>query len=101
MGMASTPHIDRDALAVAIKSRFPAASIEIEEISLPHGSWLIQVTQDENRVDLAWGPISGFGATNTMNYREDANPFGAYDWPLDSIQAAVDFVAGALREKSS
>jgi hypothetical protein len=43
-------------------------------------------------VSIAWGPLSGFGATDHPALREDANPFGAYDWPLETEDQPIEFV---------
>jgi hypothetical protein len=47
------------------------------------------------------GPLSGFGATDQNHFREDNNLFGAWDWPLDSSEAAVDFVSQTLAKEVS
>lgn len=93
---ASVPLIDRDALIQAIAARLPGAAVETEDINPDYGSWRLQVSLGSKRADISWGPLSGFGATDVNNFREDSNPFGAFDWPMESVNAAVEFVAKVL-----
>ena len=95
--MATVPNIDRDAIVAGIKERLPSAAIRVEIINPQYASWTIDVRQNNRMASVAWGPLSGFGATGHQAYREDANPFGSHDWPLETAEQAVDFVVRHLQ----
>ena len=91
------PIIDRDALVDALRHRLPDASVTAETINPDYGSWEIAVRDDRHRVNIAWGPLSGFGATDLDNIREDISPFLSHDRPMESAAEAVEFVAHVFR----
>jgi membrane protease YdiL (CAAX protease family) len=91
--MASRRQFDRDAIVAAIRRRVPWADVSVETINPDYGSWMIDVRSGDRMVSIAWGPQSGFGATDHQALREDANPFGPYDWPLETEDQAIEFVA--------
>jgi hypothetical protein len=99
--MEAVPTIDRDALVAALERRFPDADVRWSWVNQSYRSWTINVASGPHRIEIAWGPLSGFGATDQNNFREEANPFGAFDWPLDSKEAAVEFVARVLATEVS
>ena len=96
--MDTVPTIDRDALVAALHRRFPDADVRWSWVNRSYRSWTINVVSGPHRIEIAWGPLSGFGATDQNNVREDSNPFGAFDWALDSVDAAVEFVAKILAD---
>lgn len=86
------PVIDRDALMDALRHRLPGAVVTAEQISPDYRSWQIEVRDARHHVNIAWGPLSGFGATDLDNIRGDVSPFLSYDWPMESADAALAFV---------
>jgi hypothetical protein len=99
--MEAVPTIDRDALVATLERRFPEADVRWSWVNRDYGSWTINVASGLHRIEIAWGPLSGFGGTDQNEFREDSNPFGAWDWPLDSPEAAVEFVAQTLAKEVS
>jgi hypothetical protein len=99
--MEAVPTIDRDALVAALERCFPNADVRWSWVNRSYRSWTINIASGPHRIEIAWGPLSGFGGTDQNNFREDANLFGAFDWPLDSAEAAVEFVAGVLATEVS
>ena len=97
----AVPTIDRDALVAALERRFPEADVRWSWVNRSYRSWTINIASGAHRIEIAWGPLSGFGATDQNAFREDSNPFGAWDWPLDSSDAAVEFVAQTLAKEVS
>ena len=95
--MATVPIIDRDAVVAGIKQRLPSAAVQVETINPQYASWTIDVRQDGRMVSVAWGPLSGFGATDHQAYREYANSFASHDWPLETAEDAIDFVVRHLQ----
>lgn len=90
--MEAVPTIDRDKLVNDLRIRLPDAAIAVETINPDYGSWEIAVKQNGRWVNIAWGPQSGFGTTDLDNLREDGNPFGSHDWPMENAEAAIEFV---------
>src|SRR3954465_11326998 len=90
--MEEVPPIDRDALLAVLAHRFPEATIDWAWVNRSYGSWAINILKDVHRIEITWGPLSGFGATDQNNMREETNPFGAFDWPLNNEGEAVEFV---------
>lgn len=99
--MEAVPTIDREALVAALERRFPDADVRWSWVNRSYGSWTINIASGPHRIEIAWGPLSGFGATDQNDSREDSNPFGAWDWPLDSPEAVVEFVAQTLAKEVS
>ncbi len=94
--MEAVPTIDRDAIVAELERRFPAADVRWSWVNRSYRSWTINVASGLHRIEIAWGPLSGFGATDQNKFREEVNLFGAFDWPLVSEEAAVEFVARVL-----
>jgi hypothetical protein len=90
--MEGVPTIDRDKLIDDLRSRLPDAAITVETINPDYKSWVISVKRNGHWVDIAWGPLSGFGTTDVNNLREDNNPFASHDWPMESAEGAIEFV---------
>jgi hypothetical protein len=99
--MATAPQIDRNAIVAAIAQRFPSADVSCKTINPEYDSWIIDVRNGNRLVSVSWGPLSGFGATDHQALREDGNPFGAYDWSLETADQAVEFVAERLLVSSA
>ena len=94
--MEAVPTIDRDALVAALKQRFPGATVRWSWVNRRYRSWTVNVSCGARGVEIAWGPLSGFGATDQNNIRDDINPFASFDWPLTSEEDAVEFVRRVL-----
>ena len=94
--MERVPVIDRDALVATLVGRFPSAVIHWHWVNRTYRSWAIDIACGPHRVEVTWGPLSGFGATDRNNIRDDTNPFASFDWPLDSADAVVELVARTL-----
>jgi hypothetical protein len=94
--MTSAPQVNRDAIVTAIRRRVPSANLSVKTINPDYASWIIDVRSGDRLVSITWGPLSGFGATDHQALREDANPFGAYDWPLKTEDQAIEFVVARL-----
>jgi hypothetical protein len=94
----AVPVIDREALLARLQRRFPLAQLRWEWINPQYRSWLIEVRTSTQHIEINWGPLSGFGATDLNDQREDVNPFGAFDWPLETVEEAVDFVSRVLAQ---
>jgi hypothetical protein len=90
--MESVPTIDRDELEGDLRRCLPDAAITVETINPDCGSWEIAIKRNGRQVNIAWGPLSGFGTTDLHNLREDNNPFASHDWPMESAEAAIEFV---------
>jgi hypothetical protein len=90
------PTIDRDALVHELQRRLPNAGVTVEIMNPEYGSWEIGIHENGRWVNIAWGPLSGFGATDLNNIREDNSPFLSHDWPLKSADEAVAFVVTLL-----
>ena len=94
---ADVPSIDRAALVEALQRQLPDASVTWETINPDYESWEIAVRDSQHRVNIAWGPLSGFGVTDLDNIREDISPFLSHDWPMESAEAAAEFVVRVFR----
>lgn len=94
--MDAVPVIDRENLLAALQHQFPIARTRWGWINRQYGSWLIEVRTSTSHIEINWGPLSGFGATDMNNPREDVNPFGPFDWPLETVEEAVEFVGRVL-----
>ena len=99
--MDAIPTIDRAGLITALKDQFAHARVRWHWVNRSYRSWVIKIASGPHRIEITWGPLSGFGATDRNNLREDEaiNLFGAFDWPLDSSEAALEFVAGVLTSR--
>src|SRR5205814_7404725 len=93
---ANVPAIDRDALVRELRRFLPNAAVSARTINPDYGSWEIAIRDNGHRINIAWGPLSGFGATDLDNIREDISPFLSHDWPLESPEEAVAFVLRVL-----
>lgn len=94
--MGSVPQIDRNRIVSGIQERIPAATISVEDVNAEFGSWFIDIRHAGRLVSISWGPLSGFGATDHQDPREDSNPFGSHDWPLRSADEAIQFAVEHL-----
>src|SRR5262249_8928223 len=93
--METVPPIDRDELISSIRNSFPAATVQADDSeNLNSGCqpWRIEVRHNHHPIELSWGPLWGFGATDIGNPREKKDPFAAYNWPLESIEDAIAFI---------
>jgi hypothetical protein len=89
---ARVPNVDRIALADALRHHLPHATVASAIINQQHKSWEINIRDDKHRVDVVWGPLSGFGATDLDHIRDDINPFASHDWAMETAEEAIDFV---------
>src|SRR3954451_4381078 len=94
---ADVPIIDRSALVDALQRRLPDVLVTSETINTDYGSWEIAVRDGQHRVNIAWGPLSGFGATDLDNIRDDITPFLSIDWPMENTEAAAEFFVRVVR----
>jgi hypothetical protein len=83
-------------ILVPLRNACPQAVIRHEPVNQTYGSWLISVEQGKHRLEIFWGPLSGFGATDLNHWDEDTNPFAPYDHPRTSATDAVEFVRCVL-----
>jgi hypothetical protein len=93
---AAVPAIDRDELVRELKRSLPDMDISSRTINADYGSWEIDVRGLGCWVNITWGPLSGFGATDMDNIREDNSPFLSHDWPLETAAEAVAFAVRVL-----
>jgi hypothetical protein len=64
--MEAVPTIDRDALVAVLERRFPDAHVQWSWVNRGYRSWTINVASGSHRVEIAWGPLSGFGGTDQI-----------------------------------
>ncbi|HEY1683264.1 MAG TPA: hypothetical protein VGG19_00755 [Tepidisphaeraceae bacterium] len=92
----AVPAIDRDALVRDLQHSLPDVDISWGTINPDYGSWEIAVRGRGHWVNITWGPLSGFGATDLNNQREDISPFLSHDWPMQSASEALEFAVRVL-----
>jgi hypothetical protein len=84
------PEIHAHELMEYAKTVFPEAEVVYLPVSVEHQSWRIEIKKEKELfLDIFWGPLSGFGASDILNSKEeDPTPFALYEVSLDSMEAA-------------
>jgi hypothetical protein len=97
-GNRNAPLVESSTLMAAARDLFPCASVTFTEVNPQHKSWRIEIRIEAAVwLELFWGPLSGFGATDLYNQKpEGGGLFDPYDVSLDSVGAAIKW----LNEKS-
>jgi len=87
----STPSIPVADLVGIARSAFPASRVIHEPINRDHGSWRVIIggKEEDLWLEVVWGPLSGFGATDMKNLPgDDPDIFAPFGVPLKSIEDA-------------
>jgi hypothetical protein len=82
------PTVSAPDLSAFARELFPAATVTHIPMNPEHQSWRIEIRGEESRLEIFWGPLSGFGGTDVLALNDDENPFAPYDVGFDSLEAA-------------
>ena len=92
----TVPKISALEVLECAKSTFPASKVVHETINPDFGSWRVTVGgKDEARwLEIVWGPLSGFGATDVRKLpSDDPDIFAPFDVALSSMEEARQWLA--------